>query len=43
VGQVLREGRVCTPDLSGSATTAEVGDAVCGLVRQPATAGPYRS
>ena len=43
VAQVLREGRVCTPDLGGSAITAEVGDAVCGLVRHLATAGQYRS
>ena len=32
VGHLLREGRVRTPDLGGSATTTQVGDAVCALV-----------
>jgi len=43
VAQVLRDVRVCTPDLAALAITAEVGDAVCGLVRHLATAGQYRS
>jgi tartrate dehydrogenase/decarboxylase/D-malate dehydrogenase len=35
VGQLLRESRVRTPDLGGSARTAEVGDAVCALMAAP--------
>jgi tartrate dehydrogenase/decarboxylase/D-malate dehydrogenase len=34
VGTLLREGRIRTPDLGGSASTAQVGDAICALVTE---------
>jgi tartrate dehydrogenase/decarboxylase/D-malate dehydrogenase len=44
-GRVLRalethvqNGKVCTPDLGGNSSTSEVGDHLCALLRQQATA-----